>query len=152
MDYRNLCFLMWTMKLMIQINATQYEVRQQNSNVEESLVCWGEPCKCHDMIYSDCEWKSFLSLTNKHDFSSELFSNLLICQQHPKQLETWDGSLTTKGLTKKLELLKSKCVILSRIYSFFQQKTYKKITSGPEKLLTLQKPFRTLKKNSEYES
>ena len=36
--------------------------------------------KCHDMIYSDCE------------FSSELFSNLLICDQPPKQLETWDSS------------------------------------------------------------
>ena len=35
--------------------------------------------KSHDKIYSDCEWKNFLSLTNKHDFSSEFFSNLLIC-------------------------------------------------------------------------
>ena len=32
-------------------------------------------------------------LTNKHDFSAELFSNLLICKQPPKKLETWDGSL-----------------------------------------------------------
>ena len=35
--------------------------------------------KCHDMKYSDCEWKSFLSFTNKHDFYLEHFSNLLIC-------------------------------------------------------------------------
>ena len=34
--------------------------------------------KSHDMIYSDYEWKSFLAPPNKHDFSSELFSNLLI--------------------------------------------------------------------------
>ena len=33
--------------------------------------------KCHDMISSDWEWKSFLSLTNKDDFYSELFSKLL---------------------------------------------------------------------------
>ena len=31
-----------------------------------------------DILYSDCDWKSFLPLTNKHDFSSELFINLLI--------------------------------------------------------------------------
>ena len=44
-------------------------------------------------MYSDCEWKIFLPLKNKHDFSSELFRNLLICQQPPKQIETWDDSL-----------------------------------------------------------
>ena len=59
------------------------------------------------MIYSDCEWKSFLSLTNKHDFSSELFSNLLICYQPPKQRESWNGppAYATKGLTETNELL-----------------------------------------------
>ena len=35
--------------------------------------------KCHNMMHSDCEWKSFLSLTNKHDFSSEVFNKLWIC-------------------------------------------------------------------------
>ena len=35
--------------------------------------------------------KKFLSLANKHDFIWKLFSNLLICQQPPKQLETWNG-------------------------------------------------------------
>ena len=35
--------------------------------------------KWHDMTYSDWEWKSFLSLRNKHDFYSKLLSNLLIC-------------------------------------------------------------------------
>ena len=38
--------------------------------------------KCHDVIYSDRRWKSFLPLANKHDFSLvalELFSNLIIC-------------------------------------------------------------------------
>ena len=44
--------------------------------------------KCHDIKYSDYESKIFLSLTNKHDFYSGYFSNLLICQQSPKQLET----------------------------------------------------------------
>ena len=44
------------------------------------------------MIYIQIEWKNFLTLTNKHDLSLELFSNLLICYQPPKQLETWDGS------------------------------------------------------------
>ena len=42
---------------------------------------------------SSASWENFLSLTNKHDFTSEHFSNQLICWQRPKQLETWDGSL-----------------------------------------------------------
>ena len=65
---------------------------------------------------SDCEWKSCLSLSNKHDFSSELFGKLLLCWQTPKQLETWDGSLAeaTKGLNKKIGLLIEKmCTVKS---------------------------------------
>ena len=37
--------------------------------------------------------KIFLSRTNKHNFHSENFSNLLVCKQYPKQLKTWDGCL-----------------------------------------------------------
>ena len=40
------------------------------------------------MIYSDSKWKNVLSPTaNKHDFSSELFRDLLICEQPAIQLE-----------------------------------------------------------------
>ena len=35
---------------------------------------------------------------------------------------------------------------MSMIYSFFQQKTYKKITPGPEKVPTLQKSVGIFKK------
>ena len=43
------------------------------------------------------ELKSFLSLTNKYDFYSENFSKLLICEQPPKQPETWgDSSLSNQ--------------------------------------------------------
>ena len=55
-----------------------------------------------------------LSLTNKHDFYSTLFSKILICYQLPKQPETWDSSIAsaTKDLTKNIELLIKKCVII----------------------------------------
>ena len=43
------------------------------------FIIYKQKVSCHDMINSDSEWKSFLWLTNKPDFSSELFSNLLIC-------------------------------------------------------------------------
>ena len=36
---------------------------------------------------------------------------------------------------------------MSGMYSFFQQKTRKKITAGHEKVLTLQKQVRILKKH-----
>ena len=38
----------------------------------------------------------------------------------------------------------------SKIYYFFQQKTYKKITPGREEVLALQKSSQILKKCSEY--
>ena len=86
------------------------------NTINTKKLCFFDKCmtkKCHDVIYPDFKWKSFLSFTYKHDLSSQLFSNLFICYQPPKQLETWVSFLTeaTKGLTKKIELLiKQMCI------------------------------------------
>ena len=42
-------------------------------------MIWYTTEKRHDILHSDCELKNFLSFTNKHDFSLELFSNPVIC-------------------------------------------------------------------------
>ena len=72
------------------------------------------------------ESEKTLSLANKHDFYSTLFSKILICYQLPKQPETWDSSIAsaTKDLTKKIELLIKECVIIGvKIPAFMGSKT-----------------------------
>ena len=74
---------------------------------------------CH-LILSDYEWKSFLSRTNKHEFSSELFRNLLICQQPPKQLwdSRWFSSLTSQRPDQTNCVAYKKCVFSCLIIHF----------------------------------
>ena len=64
----------------ISIQKTVSILQGLHYSINAKKICLSSTCinkKCHDMIHSDCEWKSFLSLSNKPDFSSEHFSNLL---------------------------------------------------------------------------
>ena len=53
--------------------AIQYKI----INTEKLYLSYKFISKKFYKIYSDFEWKIFLSLRNKHDFSSECFSNLI---------------------------------------------------------------------------
>ena len=86
--------------------------------------------KCHDMIYLDSEWKSFLLLWNKHDFSLELFSNLFICYQPPKQVKTWwFSSLSNQRHDRKLELLVKKNVYTVNEWIMWKQRNSRKFVN-----------------------
>ena len=65
----------------------QNEKNKYNTVIQYNIIDTKKLClsytfvnkKYHGKVYSGYQWKNFLSLTNKHDFSSEIFSNLLIC-------------------------------------------------------------------------
>ena len=59
------------------------------------------------MKYLDCEWKSFLSFVNKHDFHSEHFSNLLTTTQKMK--------FSIKNFFSKCDQIRSFLRICSRL-------------------------------------
>ena len=74
--------------------------------------------KCHYIKYSNFEWKSFLSLTNKDDFYSEHFSN-----QKPNQKNwvayTKNVYLVVNGINSILwEEIKNKWMKIGLYYRF----------------------------------
>ena len=65
--------------LKFQNKKNEYNTAIQYNRYKKALLVLYVYKQKVSMIYSDRELNSFLSLTNKRDFSSELFSDLLIC-------------------------------------------------------------------------